>query len=136
MRISDWSSDVCSSDLRRADVGRGDRLGALDRQRQSGDGDDVRRVERADAEHRQYRVLARLCRLRRAGIAFGRVRLRALRSLWQRAAVDRRGRDDGGVADDQPRSEEHTSELQSLMRISYSVFCLKTQTKNTDIVSN
>src|SRR3546814_2869591 len=28
------------------------------------------------------------------------------------------------------RSEEHTSELQSLMRISYAVFCLKTKTKN------
>src|SRR3546814_2247746 len=34
---------------------------------------------------------------------------------------------------DQPRSEEHTSELQSLMRISYAVFCLKKKkaTKNT-----
>src|SRR3546814_2204413 len=33
-----------------------------------------------------------------------------------------------------PRSEEHTSELQSLMRISYAVFCLKkkTQSKSTD----
>src|SRR3546814_2769095 len=30
---------------------------------------------------------------------------------------------------DAPRSEEHTSELQSLMRISYAVFCLKTKTK-------
>src|SRR3546814_10368179 len=30
-----------------------------------------------------------------------------------------------------PRSEEHTSELQSLMRISYAVFCLKTKNKNT-----
>src|SRR3546814_6237681 len=29
------------------------------------------------------------------------------------------------------RSEEHTSELQSLMRISYAVFCLKTNNKNT-----
>src|SRR3546814_5313787 len=29
------------------------------------------------------------------------------------------------------RSEEHTSELQSLMRISYAVFCLKKQTKNS-----
>src|SRR3546814_6021471 len=29
------------------------------------------------------------------------------------------------------RSEEHTSELQSLMRISYAVFCLKQKTKNT-----
>src|SRR3546814_2435803 len=30
-----------------------------------------------------------------------------------------------------PRSEEHTSELQSLMRISYAVFCLKKKTQNT-----
>src|SRR3546814_5679723 len=30
------------------------------------------------------------------------------------------------------RSEEHTSELQSLMRISYAVFCLKTKTRNTN----
>src|SRR3546814_7042850 len=30
-----------------------------------------------------------------------------------------------------PRSEEHTSELQSLMRISYAVFCLKKKKKNT-----
>src|SRR3546814_6223309 len=34
---------------------------------------------------------------------------------------------------DQPRSEEHTSELQSLMRISYAVFCLK---KNTTTLLN
>src|SRR3546814_3542461 len=32
------------------------------------------------------------------------------------------------VAEDQERSEEHTSELQSLMRISYAVFCLKKKT--------
>src|SRR3546814_5710109 len=31
------------------------------------------------------------------------------------------------------RSEEHTSELQSLMRISYAVFCLKKKNKNTTI---
>src|SRR3546814_9788955 len=31
-----------------------------------------------------------------------------------------------------PRSEEHTSELQSLMRNSYAVFCLKNKKKNTD----
>src|SRR3546814_9514454 len=31
------------------------------------------------------------------------------------------------------RSEEHTSELQSLMRISYAVFCLKKKKNNTDI---
>src|SRR3546814_9131762 len=34
------------------------------------------------------------------------------------------------VFDDPVRSEEHTSELQSLMRISYAVFCLKKQTNN------
>src|SRR3546814_4924584 len=33
------------------------------------------------------------------------------------------------------RSEEHTSELQSLMRISYAVFCLKKKKKNTIIAS-
>src|SRR3546814_9777390 len=33
--------------------------------------------------------------------------------------------------DDRIRSEEHTSELQSLMRISYAVFCLKKKKKNT-----
>src|SRR3546814_14560048 len=35
------------------------------------------------------------------------------------------------VAERRLRSEEHTSELQSLMRISYAVFCLKKKTRNT-----
>src|SRR3546814_3363538 len=35
-----------------------------------------------------------------------------------------------------PRSEEHTSELQSLMRISYAVFCLKKKTKKRIKVTN
>src|SRR3546814_10578107 len=34
------------------------------------------------------------------------------------------------------RSEEHTSELQSLMRISYAVFCLKKKTKHTNILQH
>src|SRR3546814_8726092 len=34
------------------------------------------------------------------------------------------------------RSEEHTSELQSLMRISYAVFCLKKKTKNNNMKTN
>src|SRR3546814_9173992 len=37
---------------------------------------------------------------------------------------------------EQGRSEEHTSELQSLMRISYAVFCLKKKTKKTNIDHN
>src|SRR3546814_4191637 len=55
---------------------------------------------------------------------------------------DRQGSAEAGVADVQPgiashrieiageRSEEHTSELQSLMRSSYAVFCLKKKNKN------
>src|SRR3546814_2115273 len=35
----------------------------------------------------------------------------------------------------EPRSEEHTSELQSLMRISYAVFCLKKKKHNTNILT-
>src|SRR3546814_8972875 len=42
--------------------------------------------------------------------------------------VERADEQDGLI---EPRSEEHTSELQSLMRISYAVFCLKKKTHNT-----
>src|SRR3546814_17215157 len=49
--------------------------------------------------------------------------------LWMRPAID-----GGRSAARYMRSEEHTSELQSLMRISYAVFCLKKkkETSNTD----
>src|SRR3546814_4617562 len=40
------------------------------------------------------------------------------------------------VMDDIRRSEEHTSELQSLMRISYAVFCLKKKRKNINNETN
>src|SRR3546814_3216099 len=43
------------------------------------------------------------------------------------------GRDTSCSADDVERSEEHTSELQSLMRISYAVFCLKKKKKKEKI---
>src|SRR3546814_1161796 len=103
MRISDWSSDVCSSDLtaaysdaifglfwllgyrfspRLADIG-GAKLWRIDRQASYGQFDEI---------------------------AWGRIKINLIR---------------------ENRSEEHTSELQSLMRISYAVFCLKK--KNTDI---
>src|SRR3546814_3298423 len=59
----------------------------------------------------------------------------AVLAIGDDLAVDQAGRqvERGDVADERrefvgPRSEEHTSELQSLMRISYAVFCLK-QTK-------
>src|SRR3546814_2439650 len=65
-------------------------------------------------------------------IEYGRQALRALESaggdqLVQRAEAepDRRGEIVSAVFEELGRSEEHTSELQSLMRISYAVFCLK-----------
>src|SRR3546814_2971507 len=42
----------------------------------------------------------------------------------------------GGMSDEKPRSEEHTSELQSLMRISYAVFCLKKKTNLKNLTHN
>src|SRR3546814_9900620 len=44
------------------------------------------------------------------------------------AAGKQKGRDKPGLRCFVQRSEEHTSELQSLMRISYAVFCLKKKT--------
>src|SRR3546814_4867555 len=44
--------------------------------------------------------------------------------IWATDLIERRSKRGGG------RSEEHTSELQSLMRISYAVFCLKTKKKS------
>src|SRR3546814_7534773 len=102
MRISDWSSDVCSSDLRTigSSLAEGFRMqgrcvdsasmppgcGAV----QVGQGGGTRR---------------------RVHVAVMGAAARAPKPLRQR------------------RSEEHTSELQSLMRISYAVFCLKKKTK-------
>src|SRR3546814_10045412 len=51
--------------------------------------------------------------------------------LLEEEDVSTRRRADQGV----PRSEEHTSELQSLMRISYAVFCLKKKKKTTTIIN-
>src|SRR3546814_2112470 len=51
------------------------------------------------------------------------------------AAQQHVGAADQCRTDDDRRSEEHTSELQSLMRISYAVFCLKKKTKNTHTIA-
>src|SRR3546814_7310391 len=70
---------------------------------------------------------------RRAGLSLAGVRCRPPPHPDGMAAGDRRGADRrrqrGPTADAARRSEEHTSELQSLMRISYAVFCLKKKTK-------
>src|SRR3546814_7532841 len=104
MRISDWSSDVCSSDLAQPDHG-GKRCG------------DIAELVGAQREDRGNRLVEQA--------AGGGANLCGL-SEQSRRGVSRSGRDGAiAVRGRQPRSEEHTSELQSLMRISYAVFCLK-----------
>src|SRR3546814_8124576 len=107
MRISDWSSDVCSSDLHLV-------AGAV--------------VLVPVGEVLQFRLL------QRAGDALGGHIDPAGRSCSVRkrsgcVVITR-------VVNPEPysaisRSEEHTSELQSLMRISYAVFCLKKKNMST-----
>src|SRR3546814_2954597 len=100
MRISDWSSDVCSSDLGRADEGQ---PGGLDRVGEVG----------VLAEE----AVAGMDRLRAGLFRDFQDRVAAQVAVLRPRAADRPSL----------RSEEHTSELQSLMRISYAVFCLKKQ---------
>src|SRR3546814_1654281 len=120
MRISDWSSDVCSSDLLGHVVG-GVALAA--------------RVERRRA------ALDHACRQRDvlsddqvAGAdAFDDRAVGHVEAARHLDRVDEaRGRRAQPLVCHQ-RSEEHTSELQSLMRISYAVFCLNK--KNQDLSS-
>src|SRR3546814_6024869 len=116
MRISDWSSDVCSSDLHGpvspSPPGRKE-LMADDFERQL-----LRRM--ADDERGTWREALRADFAPwfddlHFGLACGDGWRAILRDLTTAIAQIVGG----------PRSEEHTSELQSLMRISYAVFCLK-----------
>src|SRR3546814_1999001 len=135
MRISDWSSDVCSSDLFLAgghDLARMDiflgpaHFGNVDQTfdarfqfHESAIFGDVRD---ATGQLRAHRVFG-------AG-AFPRIAFKLLHAQRNplRVAIDADDLYADGVANVDHlirRSEEHTSELQSLMRISYAVFCLK-----------
>src|SRR3546814_4652757 len=119
MRISDWSSDVCSSDLVEEDVGRA----ALD----------------AAFQHRLQRLVAGILAVEaevvaeqdagpvhpaqvaeQAGQGGNVLPVDLHQGEARRVGVLLRA-----VVVDPGRSEEHTSELQSLMRNSYAVFCLK-----------
>src|SRR3546814_7357381 len=102
MRISDWSPDVCSADL------------AVDANQFS-----------AEIDQRTARVAGIDGRI---GLDEAPIALDSQSSASQRADNSRchRPSEAERVAHgDDVRSEEHTSELQSLMRISYAVFCLK-----------
>src|SRR3546814_8205842 len=101
MRISDWSSDVCSSDLSRANcVMRGSCRGSTGTQ-----------------EIPVQRIRATFSRISASEAD-------ATRGCGSRSHDKRLCRSCTF------RSEEHTSELQSLMRISYAVFCLKKKNPN------
>src|SRR3546814_4691019 len=114
MRISDWSSDVCSSDLdpfQPVVCGMGSR-GAPS----------PRRIEcRCQTGSRSRRKAARA----RTAAMTGAPDLDAMTAEEFVAYLD-----DLDRAEKPRRSEEHTSELQSLMRTSYAVFCLQNTTTN------
>src|SRR3546814_9300482 len=105
MRISDWSSDVCSSDLSR-----------------------IRQETRsAGTEHALFGIDhgQRCARVAESGDGV------ALSHLHPGVRPAAQRRCSAAGADPRNRSEEHTSELQSLMRISYAVFCLKKKKTKT-----
>src|SRR3546814_9180304 len=111
MRISDWSSDVCSSDLGQVDAFLG---GCGIEPVGEAPGEARRRLDRQNEEAGTGRGAAlvegrRVLRPVGTGEA-GRQQLHHQRDVGAARAA---------------RSEEHTSELQSLMRISYAVFFLK-----------
>src|SRR3546814_3210856 len=146
MRISDWSSDVCSSDLAElAGVAR-DRYRALVYDEPRFD-DYFRAATPIDVIERLH-IGSRPARRRNAGIrglraipwVFSWAQNRSGLTAWYgvghalQHGVDTYGREAlAEMARDWPffKSEEHTSELQSLMRISYAVFCLQKKKTNT-----
>src|SRR3546814_5715219 len=110
MRISDWSSDVCSSDLK------------------------GKRKVRPPPHYPRLLLTCSVTSLDRPGVV--RIRFSSACIMPPRCSPYRRQRPSGGTrraavcglslsSAIMARSEEHTSELQSLMRISYAVFCLK-----------
>src|SRR3546814_5716512 len=110
MRISDWNSDVCSSDLTRR-----------------------RQLPTAGTADRSRKADPRLSRQRRfeQGNSAPYFRLRKHRQVSLEEHLLEARRQQSPASD---RSEEHTSELQSLMRISYAVFCLKKKKYNKNHV--
>src|SRR3546814_2069802 len=123
-RISDWSSDVCSSDLLATDQLTWLELFSQDIVEPTGrlEGHLTLAGTRAEpALGGQAQLTDFSTELPALGIALenGNVRLDAL--------ADGTARISGSVRSASPdsRSDEHTSELQSLMRISYAVFCLQ-----------
>src|SRR3546814_9204502 len=112
MRISDWSSDVCSSDLRRRNDLQAGELHAPVLDTLAVLSAEARSTAVADADHE-----------RAIDLPVGHIT--ALGKFVRDIIIA----DGDEIREHDLRSEEHTSELQSLMRISYAVFCLKKKTE-------
>src|SRR3546814_5171566 len=115
MRISDWSSDVCSSDLLQY---LADRL------------DPVQIPVLIEIGVYFFSSRSSAAWAKKA-LADFRISLARRNSRFSFFNALRRSRS-SVVTPGRIRSEEHTSELQSLMRISYAVFCLKKKNKRTN----
>src|SRR3546814_5615293 len=138
MRISDWSSDVCSSDLNRERPDSRSRAGFQDmRAMRHPTTEDIEltRVLYALSDPLRLDVVRQLDREGEASCtALDRGRPKSSMSHHFRVLRDAgvvRTRYEGTAH--MNRSEEHTSELQSLMRISYAVFCLKKKKQNNEL---
>src|SRR3546814_8349206 len=105
MRISDWSSDVCSSDVSKLDYSHAEDIAGLIGQYIHGN---------EPSHHVAYLY------------AYAGAPWRTQERLKQIVDSQYKPTPDGLSGNDDlgQRSEEHTSELQSLMSISYAVFCL------------
>src|SRR3546814_3608664 len=123
MRISDWSSDVCSSDLiRRQGRIRALSTVALRKQDTLRAGElmgvaSVALPESIRLANAQQKTVERVAQLKQD--------MEATKELHRLSALQ------GKLLDADGRSEVHTSELPSLMRISYAVFCLKKKQHTT-----
>src|SRR3546814_5993579 len=127
MRISDWSSDVCSSDLfpdLEAGVEPLSLMGFMDPPREE--------AVAALAECRSAGVMVKMITGDHAATALAIARQIDLADDPQVVTgpeLERLSDKELQSLVRRVRSEEHTSELQSLMRISYAVFCLKKKKK-------
>src|SRR3546814_9845421 len=127
MRISDWSSDVCSSDLTTSLVGF--TLAYDDRD------------NRIRPTRGQSFTLSQDFAGLGGSVKYLRTRATASKHFKLTGKLTLNIYGEGGYIyplggrPTPTRSEEHTSELQSLMRISYAVFCLKTQHTKTQHIA-
>src|SRR3546814_6296546 len=120
LRISDWSSDVCSSDLDYVGPRRDGEDAVGKRPVGARRVPDRGKIEEIAAIERHAVAMAA-----RAHAKFGGRDQATARGEGAAFGADEAIIDAVGEARIGTRSEEHTSELQSLMRISYAVFCLK-----------